>query len=84
VQGPKNKINIKSAAVHKVAFVACVKYSFYADDVNLLGDNMGTIKESTESLTDADKEVGLEVNAEKTMYMFLSCHRNEVQNNEIK
>jgi hypothetical protein len=31
----------------------------YADDVNLLGDNIDTIKENTEMLIDAGKEVGL-------------------------
>jgi hypothetical protein len=34
------------------------------DDVNLLGDNIGTIKENTETLIDARKEVGIEVNRE--------------------
>jgi hypothetical protein len=38
----------------------------YADGVNLLGDNIGTIKKNTESLIDANKEVGLEVNTDKT------------------
>jgi hypothetical protein len=38
----------------------------YADDVNLLGDNTDTINKNIESLTDASKEVGLEVNVEKT------------------
>jgi hypothetical protein len=38
----------------------------YTDDVNLLGDNIDTIKTITETLTDASKEVGLEINAEKT------------------
>jgi hypothetical protein len=33
----------------------------YADDGNLLGDNMGTINKNTETLIDASKEVGLEV-----------------------
>jgi hypothetical protein len=42
----------------------------YADDVNLLGDNIDTIKKNTETLTDACKEVGLEINAEKTKYLF--------------
>jgi hypothetical protein len=32
----------------------------YADDVNLLGDNMDTIKKNTKSLIDASKVVGLE------------------------
>jgi hypothetical protein len=47
----------------------------YADGLNLLGDNRDTIK-STETLTDASKEVGLEVNAEKSKYMLLSRHQN--------
>jgi hypothetical protein len=38
----------------------------YAADVTLLGDNIDTIKKNTETLTDASKEVGLEINVEKT------------------
>jgi hypothetical protein len=34
----------------------------YADDVNLLGDNIETIKKNTQTLIDASKEDGLEVN----------------------
>jgi hypothetical protein len=41
----------------------------YADDVNLLGDNIDTIKKNTQTLIDASKEVGLEVKTEKTKYM---------------
>jgi hypothetical protein len=42
---------------------------FYADDVNLLGDNTDIIKQITQTLIDASKEVGLGVNTEKTKYM---------------
>jgi hypothetical protein len=56
----------------------------YADDVNLLGNNINTIKKNTETLTDVTKEIGLEVNTEKTKYMTLSHHQNSVQNHYIK
>jgi hypothetical protein len=56
----------------------------YADDVNLLGDNIDTIKKNTQTLMDANKEVGLEVNPEKTKYMFLSHHQNAGKNLDIK
>jgi hypothetical protein len=56
----------------------------YADDVSLLGDNIDTIKRNTETLTDASKEVGLEINVETTKYMLLSRHQNVGQNRNIK
>jgi hypothetical protein len=52
--------------------------------VNLLGDNIETIKRNTQTLIDASKEIGLEVNTEKTKYMLLSHHQNAGQNHDIK
>jgi hypothetical protein len=56
----------------------------YADDVNLLGDNIVAIKENMETLIDTSKEVGLEVNTENTKYMLLSRHLNAGQNYDNK
>jgi hypothetical protein len=57
----------------------------YADDMNLLSDNINTIKKNTEILIDVSKEVGLEVNPEKSnLYMLLSRHQNAGQNHVIK
>jgi hypothetical protein len=44
----------------------------YADDVNLLGDNIGAVKKNMETLIGASKEVGLEINVEKTKYVAIS------------
>ena len=43
--------------------------------MNLLGDNADTIKKIRQTLIEASKEVGLEVNTEKTRYMLLSRHK---------
>jgi ribosomal protein S2 len=52
--------------------------------VNLLGDNIDTIKKNTETLIDASKKVDLEINVEKTKCMVLSCNHNASQNRGIK
>jgi hypothetical protein len=62
----KNQVGLKLNGPHQPLV--------YADDVNLLGDNIDTIKKNTETLTDASKKVGLQVNIEKTKYMLLSHH----------
>jgi hypothetical protein len=55
-----------------------------ADDVNLLGNNVDTIKKNIETLIYASKEVGLEIHVEKTKYVLLSRHQNVGQNENIK
>jgi hypothetical protein len=55
----------------------------YADDMNLLGDNINTTKKNTETLIDSSKEV-LEVNAQTTKHMLLSRHQNAEKNQDIK
>jgi hypothetical protein len=42
----------------------------YADDLNVLGDNIDTINKRTKTLTDANKEIDLEANVERNMYMY--------------
>jgi hypothetical protein len=44
----------------------------YADDINILEENIYTMQKNTEALLDAGKEDGLEVNLEKTNYMLMS------------
>jgi hypothetical protein len=56
----------------------------HVHDINILGDDIDTIENNTETLSDTSKEVGLEVNSEKTKYMLLSRHQNGEQSHDIK
>ena len=48
----------------------------YADDVNILGGSIHTLKENAEALVAATREIGLEANADKTKYMVMSRDQN--------
>jgi hypothetical protein len=56
----------------------------YADKANILGGSIHTIRKNTEALLIASKEIGLEVNAEKTKYMVMSRDQNAGQNGDIQ
>ena len=55
-----------------------------ADDVNILGGSVHTIKENAEALVVLSKETGLEVNGDKTKYMVMSRDQNAGRSNNIK
>jgi hypothetical protein len=72
----ENQVGLKLIETHQLLA--------YPDDVNLLGDNIDTIPKNTETLSDANKEVDLEINVEKTRYMLLSRQQNVGQNRNMK
>jgi len=47
-----------------------------ADDVNILGGSIHTLKENAETLVVAAREIGLEVSSDKTKYMVMSQDQN--------
>jgi hypothetical protein len=72
----ENQVGLKLNGIHQLLT--------YADEVNLLGDNIDTIMKNPETLIDASKEVGPEISVKKTKYMLLSRHQNVGQNRDIK
>ena len=55
----------------------------YADDVNMLGKIYKTFGKNAEIFIKASKDIGLEVNSEKTKYMITSRHQNVIQNQNM-
>jgi hypothetical protein len=56
----------------------------YVDDVNIVEEDIDTIKKNHRSLIDASKEVGIEVNLKKTKYMLMLCSQKIGQKYSIK
>jgi hypothetical protein len=50
---------------------------------NTLGTDTRIIKKNTEALAVGSKEIGLEVNAEKTTYMIITRDQNARRNHKI-
>jgi hypothetical protein len=73
-KGQENQVGLKLNGTHQLLL--------YTNDMNLLGDNISTIKKRPQKI-DASKGVSLEVNTEKTKYILLSLHQNSGQNHDI-
>ena len=63
----------------------------YADDVNILGGRVHTVKENAEALIVSSKKTRLEINADKTKYMVMSrvqsagqSHRTKIDNSSFE
>jgi len=56
----------------------------YADDVNILGGSVHTVKENAGALIVASKEIGIEVNAHKTKYMVMSRDQSAGQSQSMQ
>jgi len=56
----------------------------YADDVNILGGGIDTLKENAEALVAATREIGLEVSAGKIKCMVMFRDQNAEQNHKVR
>jgi len=71
----ETKSNIKQNQTHPLLV--------FAVDVNLLDENSDTINKSIDVPLVAGEEVGLEVCAEKIVYILIACQKNAGKNHNI-
>jgi hypothetical protein len=67
----ENVVGLELIGIHQLFF--------YADDYDLLGGRVNTIKENSETLLKATMDSSVEINIEKTKYMIISCYPNSGQ-----
>ena len=66
-------------------FVSCRDQVLaYADDVNLIGDDIRTLERNAYMLLNACKDIGLAVNTGKTKNMEIERHRGIIANEHIR
>jgi hypothetical protein len=63
-------------------FVLCLR--LFNDPVSAATDDVNTIKQNTETFLEASRDIGIEVNAEKTKYVIMSRYSNSGQNQNIR
>jgi hypothetical protein len=96
-QGPRNLAHFDQTRSNRQALIFSNVFYFQKEGLKLSGalqllacaDDVSwvktyAIKKNTKALLDSSKEVGIELNAEKTEYMSMYSHQNTVQSLNIK
>ena len=85
-----HKMDFKIVVFSYISIIFCSwRYRFYcqlgvyADDANVLGGSVHTIRKNTEALVIASKEIGLEANADNIKHTTMSRDQNAGQNTSI-
>ena len=78
--GPQRDKRASYHLLHSGGLNGKYQLLLYADEINMLGENLQTFRENTEIFIKASKDIGLEVNSDKTKYMITCRQQNIVQN----
>jgi hypothetical protein len=73
---PVNQYGLKLNGTHQLLV--------YVDYVNIMGESIHAIKKNTNALVVASKDIGLDVNADKTKHMVMSSDQNAGRSHNIK
>jgi hypothetical protein len=70
-------VNSEKAVTFVTNYQECLKLNWTNQllscaEVNIVAENIDTVKKNTDALLDASREVGLKVNPEETKYMLMS------------
>ena len=70
----------------RIYICVCISHQLlaYADDVNILGGGIHTLKENSEALVAPTREIGLEVSVDKTKHMVMSRDQNAGRNHSVR
>jgi hypothetical protein len=78
-------IPIRATCLAQLSLLDLITRTIFGEEYRaLLGGSIHTVRKNTDALLIASKEIGLEVNAEKTKYMVMSRDRNVGQNGYIQ
>lgn len=64
-------------------FQKSVQFLAYADDIDIVGRNLTSVKDAFQELQDGAKEIGLVINSEKTKYMVASSSQRTAEHFQL-
>ena len=82
----KKNADREEAMIYTFVFLSSQQHQIftYADDVNLIGDDIRTIERNADVSLNACKDIGLAVDIGKTKYMEVGRHQGMIANEHIR
>jgi hypothetical protein len=82
--GENKGLNVKANNTHQTIVHLAAQEIATGRAIHILGGSVHTVKKNAEALVVATKEIGLEVNADKTKYMIMSRDQNAGRSHNMR